>query len=268
MPVKAEGVSHFYYDVTALDAVELEIGPGELVAVCGRNGSGKSTLLKCLAGLQKPSMGTVTIDGQPAAKARSKVGLAIQFPERALFGKTIYDDLAFAPKNAGLKDEDVSRRVAYAKEAIGMPDSLLTQPHASLSYGQKRLAGIASVLSARPAYLFLDEPTAGLDYPWKRRIAELLRSLNRSGVTIVIASHDPSFFADICSRLIILDGGQVVSDGAPVKVDLARAGIRSDTLALARKLKECGFDVPETFSPEDLADRVAEVIRRESAGHN
>ncbi|WP_424359036.1 energy-coupling factor ABC transporter ATP-binding protein [Methanocella sp. MCL-LM] len=266
MSIKAEGVSHYYRDATALAAVDLEIRQGELVVLCGRNGSGKTTLLKCLAGLQKPSRGHVSIDGQPAAKARSKVGLAIQFPERALFGRTIYDDIAFAPKNAGLKAEEIGDRVTFARAAVGLSDSLLAQPHTSLSYGQKRLAGLASVLSGRPAYLFLDEPTAGLDYPGKQRIMGLLEGLNHAGVTIVLASHDPSFFADICSRLIVIEAGRIVFDGAPEKADLAQAGIRSDMIELARQLKACGFDVPETFSPEELADRVAEVIRRESAG--
>lgn len=267
MPIKAEGVSHFYHDITALESVDLEIRRGELVVLCGRNGSGKSTLLKCLAGLQKPSRGIITIDGQPAVKARRKVGLAIQFPERALFGRTIYDDLAFAPKNAGLKAEEISDRVTYSVNAVGLPDNLLAQPHTSLSYGQKRLAGIACILSARPACLFLDEPTAGLDYPGKQRIREFLCSLNKTGVTIVIASHDPEIFSDICSRVIVLEAGRIVADDVPGHASLARAGIRSEILELSRRLRDCGFDVPETFSPEELADRVAEVIRDESAGN-
>lgn len=268
MSIKAEGVSHFYQVVKALDSIDLEIRPGELVVLCGKNGSGKSTLLKCLAGLQKPSQGRVAIDGMPAVKARSKVGLAVQYPERALFGKTVAEDLAFSPKNAGLQPGEVSRRIEHAAKSVGLSASLLVKPHTYLSYGQKRLAGIASILSVRPSYLFLDEPTAGLDYPGKQRISELLRSLNREGVTIVLASHDPSFFAGLCSRLIMLEAGRIISDGAPVKADLARAGIRSDTLELARLLRRCGFDVPETFSPEVLADSIAEVIERENTCHS
>ena len=154
-----------------------------------------------------------------------------------------------------------------ALAAVGLSDSLLAQPHTSLSYGQKRLAGIASVISGRPAYLFLDEPTAGLDYLGKQRIVGLLKGLIDAGVTIVLASHDPSFFAGICNRLIVIETGRIIFDGAPEKADLGMAGIRSDTMELARKLRDCGFDVPETFSPEELADSVAEVIRRESADH-
>lgn len=267
MSVKAEGVSHFYHDTTALDSVDLEIGQGEIVVICGRNGSGKSTLLKCLAGLQKPSAGRVTIDGLPVAKARGKIGLAVQYPEKALFGRTLYDDLAFSPKNAGLQPGEVSQCIDYAANAVGLPGSLLSQPHTSLSYGQKRLAGLACILSGKPSWLFLDEPTAGLDYPGKQRIAALLSNLHITGVTIVLASHDPSFFAGICNRLVVLEAGRIVADGLPETIDLARAGIRSDTMELARRLNSCGFDVPETFSPEALADCLAEVIGRANTGH-
>lgn len=261
MSIKAEGLSHFYDHLPALEAVDLEVGTGELIVLCGRNGSGKSTLLKCLAGLQKPSRGSVTIDGLPAEKARHRVGLAIQFPERALFEKTVYDDVAFLPKNLGLRPDEVQERVAKASVAVGLSEDLLAQPHGSLSYGQKRLAGLACILSGSPACLFLDEPTAGLDYPGRQRIRGLLRNQSRSGVTIVVATHDPSFFAGICSRLIVLKAGRIAFDGAPEEADLAEVGIRSDTLELALRLRSCGLEVRRTFSPEELADSIAEAIR-------
>ena len=266
MSIKAEGVSHFYHGITALDAIDLDIRQGEIVVLSGKNGSGKSTLLKCMAGIQKPTRGTVTIDGKSAGNSRLKVGLAIQFPEKALFGRTVYDDLAFAPKNRGLPTEELKVCVATAKDAVGLSDDLLAQPHTSLSYGQKRLAGLACILSGTPDYLFLDEPTAGLDYPGKLRIKRLLEKLAGSGVTIVVASHDPSLFTGIANRILLLESGRIVVDSEPGKADLIRAGFRSETLALARRLNGCGFEVPETFSPEELAENVAEVIRRESAG--
>ena len=266
MSLKVEGVSQFYQNVIALDAIDLVIPKGELVVLCGKNGSGKSTLLKCMTGIQKPTRGTVTIDGRSAGQSRPKVGLAIQFPEKALFGRTVYDDLAFAPKNRGLQPAEVKECVAAAKDAVGLSDDLLAQPHTALSYGQKRLAGLACILSGTPDYLFLDEPTAGLDYPGKLRIKKLLENLNRSGLTIVVASHDPSLFTSICNRLLVLEAGRIVIDSMPEKADLVRAGFRSETLMLSRYLNDCGFDVRETFSPEKLAESVAEVIRRESFG--
>jgi len=268
MSIKVEKVSQVFQNITALDAIDLDIPRGGLVILSGKNGSGKSTLLKCMAGIQKPTSGTVTIEGRPAGQSRHKVSLAIQFPEKALFGRTVYDDLAFAPKNKGLQPAGLKACVNAAKEAVGLSDELLAQPHTSLSYGQKRLAGLACVLSGRPEYLFLDEPTAGLDYQGKLRINLLLEKLIRSGVTIVVASHDPSRFSGIASRLIVLEAGRIVVDSMPVKADLTRAGFRSETLELARRLNGCGFNVGETCSPEELAESVAEVIRRESADNS
>lgn len=265
MSLKAEGLSHFYHGLAALDSVALDLPAGSLAVVCGSNGSGKSTLLRCLAGLQKPSKGKVTIDGLPVSRARRNVALAIQYPERALFSRTLADDLAFAPENAGLSPREVADRVDRSLAAVGLSPDLLTRSHKGLSYGQKRLAGLAAVLSGGPSYLFLDEPTAGLDYAGKQRIRSLLAGLVNAGTTVVVASHDPALFLEGCQQLIVLKEGRVVSAEPPDKTDLGAAGIRSDTLALAQKLRALGWGVPETFSPELLADQIAEVILGESA---
>lgn len=267
MPVKAESLSCRYSGITVLDSIDLCISDGEIALICGRIGSGKSTLLRCLAGLRKPSHGRVFIDGRPAEKMRSSIGLSIQYPERALFERTLYEDIAFTLKNRGKTPDETLALVKKAINDTGLPEQALSQSHNFLSHGQKRLAAFAAVLSGQPKYLFLDEPVAGLDYPGKLRVLQLLQSLSRSGTTIIVASHDYRSFLTICHRLIVLEAGRIVVDSPPGQADLVKAGIASDTLALAKRLRERGWTVPETFSPEALADCIAEVITSESAGH-
>ncbi|HEY3272770.1 MAG TPA: ABC transporter ATP-binding protein [Methanocella sp.] len=263
MSLKAEAVSYRYESIKtpALDAASLEIKKGELVAVCGSNGSGKSTLLRCLAGLAKPSSGYVTIDGHAAERSRRKIGFAVQFPERALFERTAFDDVAFGPRNMGKPVDEVKRRVETAVDAVGLSRDLLgASPH-SLSYGQKRLLAIACAIVHGPEYLFLDEPAAGLDSQGRRKITGLISELNSAGMTVVVASHDPTALLDNCSRLIALKDGRIIVDGPPTYANARLAGIRSETMELAEQLKSRGMNIQETFSPEALADMIAEALK-------
>ena len=257
MSIKAESVSFYYKDMKApaLDSVCLEVKRGELALLYGKNAAGKSTLLRCLAGLARPSEGTVTIGGREAGCSRNRIGFAIQFPERMLFERTAFDDVAFGPRNMGSKDGEVKRSVEQAVDAVGLSRGVLGASSHSLSYGQKRLLAIACAIAHGPEYLFLDEPLAGLDHEGKSKIVRLIESLNCGGTTIVVASHDPLALLDRCSRLIALDGGRIVVNGPPSFANARRAGIASDTMKLAEALKE-------TFSPEVLADRIAEAIGR------
>jgi energy-coupling factor transporter ATP-binding protein EcfA2 len=261
--LKAEALSYYYegMKVPALDSVSLDIKKGELAIVCGNNGSGKSTLLRCLAGLARPSSGQVTIDGQPAERSRRKIGFAIQFPERALFERTAFDDIAFGPRNMGVPIGELQHRVKSAIDAVGLGQGLLDAAPRSLSYGQKRLLAVACAIVHGPEYLFLDEPAAGLDCQGRRKITGLIGDLNRAGMTIVVASHDPSSLLDRCSRLIALEKGRIVVDGPPTFASARQAGIRSETMELAGQLKCQGIDVRETFLPEALADSIAGALK-------
>lgn len=263
MSLKAEGICYIYegMKMPALDAISLDIKKGELALVCGNNGSGKSTLLRCLAGLARPSSGHVTIDGKAAEQSRRKIGLAIQFPERALFERTAFDDVAFGPRNMGMPAGEVRRRVEAAIDAVGLGRALLEASPRSLSHGQKRLLAIASAIAHEPQYLFLDEPAAGLDYRGRMKIAGLIEELNRSGTTVVVASHDPSSLLDRCSRLIALEAGRVIVDAPPSFSSARQAGIRSETMELIEQLKGRGMSVKETFLPEVLAGSIAEAFK-------
>jgi energy-coupling factor transport system ATP-binding protein len=261
--LKAEQVSYRYAGAgtPALDAVSIDVKKGELAVVCGRNGSGKSTLLRCLAGLLKPSSGHVTLEGQRAESARRKIGFAVQFPERALFEHTAFDDVAFGPRNMGMPADEVQRRVEMAVDAVGLGRDLLNAAPRSLSYGQKRLLAIACAIVHKPEYLFLDEPAAGLDCRGRKRIVELVNRLHNDGMTIVIVAHDPASLLDSCSRLIALEEGRIVVDGPPTFEIARRAGIRSETMELVEQLKGRGMKVRVTFTPETLAEDIAEALK-------
>jgi ABC-type cobalt transport system, ATPase component len=261
--LKAEAVSYSYEGMKApaLDSISLDMKKGELVIVCGNNGSGKSTLLRCLAGLARPSSGHITIEGQPAEKSRQKIGFAIQFPERMLFERTAFDDIAFGPRNMGMPAVEVKRRVEAAIDAVGLIQEMLGVSPRTMSHGQKRLLAIACAIVHEPEYLFLDEPAAGLDCQGRRKIMCLIDDLNRAGMTIVVASHDPQGLLGRCSRLVALESGRIIVDAPPSFVSAQQAGIRSETMELAKQLKGHDIAVKETFSPETLADSIAEALK-------
>jgi energy-coupling factor transport system ATP-binding protein len=263
LPVIATGVSHVYrrgepQEARALDHVDIVIETGEFVLITGAAGSGKTTLLQSLCGLQWPAEGHITIDGIEASKARGAAAMAIQFPERALFASTVYDDLAFGPLNMGLKKDGARERVLEAAGAVGLSEELLSSGPGTLSHGQRRLAALAGVIAVKPRYLFLDEPTAGLDPRVRSRVIRALVELNRAGMAIVVASHDLEHFLGVCGRLVVLEHGRIVIDGKPDEL-VTMEGIESMGLALppsvaaARWLRRRGVAVQWDVSPEELA---------------
>lgn len=275
MPIALEGISQVYRrgepdETWALRDVNLTVSGGEFLFICGKNGSGKSTLLHCMSGLQKPSVGTVEIDGRPAYKARDHIALAVQFPERALFARTLFDDVAFGLRNRGVDEKQVREAVVEAARTVGLGEELLPSSPTALSHGQKRLAALAGIIAARPKYLFLDEPTAGLDAQGRARVLDALKRLNRDGVTIVVASHDLAHMIGACRRIVILDRG-TVSAGCKPEDLISLECLESTGLALpyeltvARALRRCGIMV-QGMSPEELAEGVGRMCGHENAG--
>lgn len=197
----------------ALRNVNLSVRPGERVALVGPNGAGKSTLLLHLNGILRGD-GAVRVLGYEVAephlaRIRALVGMVFQDVDDQLFSPTVFDDVAFGPLYAGLPEEEVRRRVAWALAQVGMEEYAGRVSH-HLSLGEKRRAAIATVLAMQPEILVFDEPTAGLDPRARRRLIELLRALPQ---TMLAATHDLRFVAEVSSRTVILDGGQVVADG-------------------------------------------------------
>ena len=233
--VEIKGLSHVYPDGTeAVRDISLRITHGESVAIVGANGAGKSTLLHHLNGYLAPTSGIVRIGDYPLTsdtmrEVRRTVGMIFQDPDDQLFMPTIYDDVAFGPFNLGLPRDEVERRVREALERLGIIH-LKDKPPFKLSAGEKRRAAIATVLSMTPDILVLDEPTTGLDPLGRRQIIAILKEFTH---TKIIATHDLDLVLDLCPRTIVLNNGQVRSDGLTLEI------FRDDEL-----LAECHLERP------------------------
>lgn len=193
----------------ALSHVSLTIHQGEFVALTGPNGCGKSTLLKLVNGLLVPDAGQVRVQGgalatkQARNDARSRVGLAFQQPERQLFARTVYDDVAFGPRNQGLAEVQVEERVRAAFEDVGLPfEAFYRRNPFMLSGGEQRKAALAGVLALRTSVLALDEPCAGLDARAERQLMELLLRLNEAGTTIIMVTHSAAAVEELGVRIL------------------------------------------------------------------
>ena len=222
----------------ALDGVDLDLAPGERVAVLGPNGAGKTTLILHLNGILAAQEGTVAVGGRPVAKAtlaevRRTVGVVFQDPDDQLFMPSVAEDVAFGPAQAGVRGAELDARVDRALAAVGMADHRSAHPH-HLSVGQKRRVAVATVLACEPEVLVLDEPTANLDPAARRELTDVLDAL---AVTVVVVTHDLPYALELCPRAVVLDAGRVVADGATVDV-LAD----TDLLAAHRLYLPRGFD--------------------------
>ena len=231
--VEVRELMYAYPDGTeALRGVSFRIGHGCSVALVGANGAGKSTLLLHLNGYLPTTRGEVLIGDtavtrETAVLARRAVGMVFQDPDDQLFMPTVAEDVAFGPLNAGLPPEQVERRVATALERVGMTH-VRERPPYRLSAGEKRAVAIATVLAMSPDILVMDEPSANLDPRARRRLIELLLSFEH---TRIIATHDLEMVVEVCSRVIVLDGGKVVADGP------ARDLLNDEALMLAHGLE-------------------------------
>ena len=265
MPIVIEHLSYVYmsggpYETRALDDVSLTIEDGEFIGLIGHTGSGKSTLVQHLNGLLLPSGGTITVDGLNIADKgtdrraiRRRVGLVFQYPENQLFEETVEKDIAFGPRNLGLDDAEIDRRVRDAMRKVALDyDALHERSVFELSGGQMRRVAIAGVLAMEPRTLVLDEPCAGLDPRGREEILGLIRDLHRdTGATIVMVSHSMDDVASLAERVIVMNHGKVAMDGTPRDVFSRGAELRAigldvpQAVQLADRLRERGFDVPQ-----------------------
>ena len=221
------------FEKVALKNISFNAAEGEVLAIAGHTGSGKSTLIQIVAGLIELQSGSVTIDNLPVAdkKIRRLVGIVFQYPEHQLFEETVERDIAFGPKNFGLSESEVSARVEEAMRQVGLPADLKNVSPFELSGGQRRRVAIAGILALKPKYLILDEPTAGLDPLAKRNLlGEIFGAIKKSGVTIILVSHNMEDIARFASRVIVLAQGEILFVGTPRELFdreeiLARAGL-------------------------------------------
>lgn len=217
--IVAQGVSFAYEDHAVLHNVDLTARSGEVLLLAGRSGSGKSTLAMLLAGLFDPGCGTILIDGE--APVPSRCGLAFQRPENQLFQQTVEDEIAFAPRNAGVSGAQLDARVEEIARRTDLPKSLLARSPFELSGGQARRVGLACVLSLGAGAYVLDEPTAGLDAPGRRSLHALVRELAAHGATVVLISHDLDEWLDRADRVALMGEGKILWTGSAAELSAA-----------------------------------------------
>lgn len=255
MPIAFEQVSFSYDDEhDALQNIDLVVENGEFLGVIGHTGSGKSTLVQLMNALFVPTAGCVLVDGLDTRErklrreVRTKVGLAFQYPETQLFANTVAEDVAFGPRNLGLSDDEVNRRVREALDHVGLDyDAIAQRSPFDLSGGQQRRVALAGILAMEPSVLVLDEPAAGMDPATVDEIRNYLRDLNDQGLTIVLVSHSMDDVAELCSRIVVLDHGVLHMQGTPDELFTAQN---------AAELRRINLDVPRaTKFALELAQR-------------
>lgn len=231
--IKIEKLSHRYEDGSyGLRGVSLEVDKGAFVVIAGANGSGKTTLLRHLNGLLTPTAGSVEIDGQSVlsnpARARRLVGMMFQDAASQIIGDTVGEDVAFGPENLRLEREEIDRRVRRALSRVGLAGFAGQRPHL-LSGGEKRRLAIAAILAMQPSVVVFDEPFTSLDYPGTRQILSQMVSLQQTGHTILVTTHELEKVLAHADRLMIMHQGSLVRDGAPASVlaDVESFGVRN-----------------------------------------
>ncbi|MEJ2634764.1 MAG: ABC transporter ATP-binding protein [Calditrichia bacterium] len=236
--VRAEGITFHYPDGTAaLKGLSFEISQGEKVAIIGPNGSGKSTLLTLFNGVRQGG-GKLEILGLPVAKKnliriKTLVGLVFQNPDDQLFCPTIFEDVAFGPLNMGWSSEEVKRSVHSALQDVGL-EGFEQRSSFHLSFGERKLASIATVLSMQPRIIAMDEPTSNLDLAHRRKI---IRWIQNSPRTILLTTHDLDMALETCSRVIILNKGLLVSDGPATEIFRNRELLETNDLELPLRIQ-------------------------------
>ena len=234
MPIRFQNVSYTYSPKTpfafeALKDINLEINEGDFVAIVGRTGCGKSTLIQHMNALFNPSVGCVTIDEfqndadkkkrtKKVKELRHKVGMVFQFPEYQLFEENVEKDVAFAPKNFGMKESEAILKAHEALAKVGLGEEFYQRSPFELSGGEKRRVAIAGILAASPSFLVVDEPTAGLDPAGAENLMALFEEIHKSGTTIVLVTHDMDLVLRHCNRVIVIDNGAVALETTPDKL--------------------------------------------------
>ena len=267
------------FEHKALDNVNFSVNRGEFIGIIGHTGSGKSTLMQQMNGLLKPTSGQILLDGEDiwadkkrTRQARFRVGLVFQYPEYQLFEETVYKDIAFGPRNMGLKPEEIDRRVREAAGFVGLTEKQLEVSPFDLSGGQKRRVAIAGVIAMEPEVLILDEPTAGLDPIGREEILGNIQAYRKAkNATIMMVSHSMEDVARLTDRLLVMNGSRLAMDGTPAEVfthaqELMEMGLNIPQVTqIFLHLQKMGVDVRNVYTIEQA---VAELKRiRGGAGH-
>ena len=261
-----EGLSFMYDEKSyALKNINADIHSGEWLSIIGKSGSGKSTLVQHLNALYKIQEGKIFFDGSQLPQKgkevhtlRQKVGLVFQHPEDQLFSATVKDELAFAPKNAGFRGDELDAAVIYGLECAGLPQDFLARNPIALSGGERRLVAIASVLSAKPEVVVLDEPLAGLDASYQRKILGMLARLRDEGKTVVTVTHDLNMALHYSDRILILRDSRAVNEGRPDEIirdimDAISPEAWPEVLRISAEVRKVNPDFPLIYDYEEIA---------------
>ena len=281
--LEVKNLQHIYsagtpFEHVALDDVSFSVEHGEFIGIIGHTGSGKSTLIQHLNGLLKPTSGTIALDGENiwsnkklTRQCRFRVGLVFQYPEYQLFEETVYKDIAFGPKNMGLKNDEIDRRVREAAGFVGITDAQMEVSPFDLSGGQKRRVAIAGVIAMEPEVLILDEPTAGLDPESREEVLANIEAYRKAkNATVIMVSHSMTDVARLTHRLLVMNGAKLAMDGTPEQVfsrsqELLEMGLDiPDVTRVFLKLRGMGLDIPVVYT----VDQAVQVLSSLKGGGN
>jgi len=286
--IKTEALTYVYsqgtpYEKTAVDNVDIEIEKGELAGVIGHTGSGKSTLIQHFNGLLEPTSGKIFIDGKDIwdgekselRKIRFKVGLVFQYPEYQLFEETVYKDIAFGPKNMGLSEDEIDRRIHEIARIVGLREETLQKSPFELSGGQKRRAAIAGVMAMEPQVLILDEPTAGLDPKGRDRILSQIKEYHKEkGNTVLLVSHSMEDMAKFASKILVMNKSKLFCYDETVNVfkraeEISRMGLAVPQITrVFNRLKLAGIDIKEDVYTVEYGKKILLRLLAKREGKN
>ena len=286
--IRVDHLRHTYsagtpFEKVAIDDIDLAIPAGQFVGIIGHTGSGKSTFIQHLNGLLAPTSGTVFFDGEDIHRSkeatrdvRFQVGLVFQYPEHQLFEETVYKDIAFGPKNMGLDEAEVDRRVHEAADFVGLDPALLERSPFELSGGQKRRVAVAGVMAMKPRILVLDEPAAGLDPEGRDDIlSEVKEYHKKTGTTVLLVSHSMEDIAKYANRVLVMSNKKIAMYDTVEKVfarapELLELGLSVPQVTkIFLKLREMGVDVPaDVYTIPYAVKTLLEAKRRRDAGES
>ena len=270
-------------ETTALDDVSFSVGEGDFVGIIGSTGSGKSTLISHFNGLNRPTSGRILIDGKDMWEQgadlrafRFQVGLVMQYPEYQLFEETCYKDIAFGPRNMGLDEAEIDRRVHEAADFVGLDEALLQRSPFELSGGQKRRVAVAGVMAMKPRILVLDEPAAGLDPEGRDEIlSEVKEYHKKTGTTVLLVSHSMEDIAKYADRVLVMSNKKIAMYDTVENVfarapELLALGLSVPQVTkIFLKLREMGVDVPaDVYTVPYAVKMILEAKKRRDAGES
>lgn len=287
MAIEVKNLTHIYNkgmpdEHKAISGVSFNVKDGEILGIIGHTGSGKSTLLQHLNGLLKADEGQISIDGVeitnknvPLVNIRKKVGLVFQYPEYQLFEDTVEKDVAFGPKNLGLSEDDIKKRVCKALELVGLNlEEYGEKSPFELSGGQKRRVAIAGILAMEPSVLILDEPAAGLDPKSHDEIIKLIKKVNKDEHTIIIfVSHDMDEIEDLADKVIVMNKGKIIMSDTPHNIFAKRDELREISLGVPSITEFIdllrGYGVPiekDIFELEAAEEEIYKYLKEKTKG--